>query len=475
LSQNFCVTGAAKTETRGGSRRTESQIEASASIVAFIKRLKVHDAHYKRGTSQRQYLNSELSIVQLYNAWKAERESAQMPILSKQTFANIFRTRFNLSFKNPSVDVCSTCTEYENKIKANVDVDVNTAELRAHKARADRFYQLLRESKNSRDVLTISFDMQKNMPLPKTNVTEAYYARQLWLYNLTIVIHSRTQQKKNVFMYTWLESGSGKGSNEVASILAHFFKKIVAKRIRRQRFREIHLFSDSCPAQNKNSTVLALLLSLANSKVLQRYVHRMKFIFPVHGHSYLPPDRVFGRVEKILRKHAVISTPELYYSVYRRYGRVFVYNQAWFVYDYKALAEQILTPNKDLKIRSTKIWSFPIRRNPRVVGVTRSYGGAPVPLQLLKADVNPQTLKPKLVPSRSHVSAAKKADVKSLLQFVPLTQEDTAFYDQELSKPCHRKKEESLNPILRPAKGSVKAVKTKKSANAKTFAKPKKV
>jgi len=53
-------------------------------------------------------------------------------------------------------------------------------------------------------------------------VTETFYSKQVWLYNLTFVIYSENNQsKKNCFLYTWLETESGRGPNEIVSALIH--------------------------------------------------------------------------------------------------------------------------------------------------------------------------------------------------------------------------------------------------------------
>lgn len=56
------------------------------------------------------------------------------------------------------------------------------------------------------------------LPLPKTNIGEAFYKRQLWLYNLGLICVDNTEVP---YMYTWLESESGRGSNEIISALLH--------------------------------------------------------------------------------------------------------------------------------------------------------------------------------------------------------------------------------------------------------------
>jgi len=174
----------------------------------------------------------------------------------------------------------------------------------------------MKESRQCKYTLTVAFNMQKNLPLPQTNVTETYYSRQLWLYNLTFVVHvgslKHVQSPQNVFSYIWTESDSGKGSNKVCSCLANFLRRIKQRAIH-CRYKKLDLFSDSCPAQNKNKAMVALLLKYINSVLCPFKV--IRFIFPMRGHSYLPADRVFGRIEKKVREIEVKKSPEDYYHI----------------------------------------------------------------------------------------------------------------------------------------------------------------
>lgn len=97
-----------------------------------------------RQNSARQFLSPDLSISKLWRAWKAERESSNLPTASWSTVAEIFRRKFNLSFKRPCVDVCSYCEEMTKKISLKTNEDENKALLKLHLACAKRFYQILR-------------------------------------------------------------------------------------------------------------------------------------------------------------------------------------------------------------------------------------------------------------------------------------------------------------------------------------------
>lgn len=158
---------------------------------------------------------------------------------------------------------------------------------RVHKLRAGAFYDLLR--KNREDLLALSFDCQKNQPLPKVPDQATYYSRQAYIYNFTVV-KGFSKGKLNpttVTSYCWTENQFPKSSNEIASCVYDALQEVNLTGIT-----TVRLISDGCGGQNKNSTMVAMvavwLLSAPEN------INRVEIIFPVTGHSYIPPDRVFG-------------------------------------------------------------------------------------------------------------------------------------------------------------------------------------
>ena len=75
-----------------------------------------------------------------------------------------------------------------------------------------------------------------------------------------------------------------------------------------------------CGAQNKNNIVVQTLLYFLGTHTCS--VEEIQITFAIMGHSFLPADRVFGRVEKKLRKKPTIANREEYYSVYEEVGEV---------------------------------------------------------------------------------------------------------------------------------------------------------
>lgn len=206
--------------------------------------------------------------------WKSSRRNDNLPIASYSKLYKISLEQFNIDFGNPKSDVCSFCEEMKNKIKtANSPAEKATimGQYRLHKLRAKKFYEILKQDEEH--VLKIAFDMQQNQPLPIVKVTETFYARQIWLYNLTFVIHDGKQNKDNVHIYSWTENQFGRGSTKVTSAFRDFLNHLEDKGLQsnygdRARPTTLMLFSDAASSQNKNSTIIGLLLSYVQKSLI---------------------------------------------------------------------------------------------------------------------------------------------------------------------------------------------------------------
>ena len=77
-------------------------------------------------------------------------------------------------------------------------------------------------AQNNSSVTYITFDLEKTLPLPKLSVGEAFYLRQLWLYNSGIHM-VREDQPNSAFFHIWTEDEGRRGVREVCSSLLTFF------------------------------------------------------------------------------------------------------------------------------------------------------------------------------------------------------------------------------------------------------------
>ena len=74
-----------------------------------------------------------------------------------------------------------------------------------------------REEARKGNCIYLTFAMQKILPLPKLSVGEAFYLRQLWLYN--VGVHMIKQTTELPMFHIWTENEAKRGPDEVCSPL----------------------------------------------------------------------------------------------------------------------------------------------------------------------------------------------------------------------------------------------------------------
>ncbi|KAK9747278.1 hypothetical protein QE152_g5422 [Popillia japonica] len=169
-------------------------------------------------------------------------------------------------------------------------------EQRVHKLRSNAFYDLLREI----DLKTaiFSFDCQKNLPLPKIPDQACYFSMPINLYNFTVVSgHSKSKlTPENVKSFTWTEKDRQRSSNSSIIGMVQYWLKLCS------------------PPQ----------------------IQFVELVYPVVGHSFLPPDRVFGQIERKIKKCATIINPEMYLKIIKEYATVLRMGEDCPIFDWKS-------------------------------------------------------------------------------------------------------------------------------------------
>ncbi|KAJ4444848.1 hypothetical protein ANN_06645, partial [Periplaneta americana] len=409
LANRFHEMGKVPKEMRGGNRAGEKHKELTLAIKNDIKSYKCRESHHGRGKSKRGCLPSHLSVNKMWKFFCANRNASGLNLCSLSKYKRIFYKCFNLSFKTSHTDTCSTCKMNLLKIKAEQDLEKKNelrTNYRLHKLRAKQFYKIMKD--DNADIIKICFDMQKNQPLPKLSVSEVFYSRQIWLYNLCIMIHSEKQRKEDITFYTWLETESTRGCNQVASALLDFMCDLENK-VKNGGASTIHLFSDSCSSQNKNSVMMATLTAfLERSKKFSNIIH----FFPVRGHSYMAPDRVFGRIEKSYRRQETITSPKEYYDLLEEHGTLKVLNKDWNVRNLKESSKKVLRSKLPFKMNSQRLIMYKKNLDKVEISVTSTYFGDLVQVEVLKNKSCHQImLNSTVLPKKSAVSKEKKNDV----------------------------------------------------------------
>lgn len=253
-------------------------------------------------------------------------------------FRDVLNRNFNFGFGFPKTDACSTCLFLEEQIKTQKD-STKKSELitqrQVHKLRSNAFYEMLKSEED--EAFFMSFDCQNNLLLPRVPDQSTYFSRQFSLYNFTIVNGNSKSKltKENVHSYTWCESEYPKNSNSISScVYYHLLKSNLDGKT------AVKCFSDGCGGQNKNTILIAMLSKWLVTDAPQE-IKTVDITFPIVGHSFIPPDRVFGNVEKDLKKRDTILSPEEYEEVLLKHATVHKVGSTVPIKDWKTESEKV--------------------------------------------------------------------------------------------------------------------------------------
>lgn len=411
VAKNYFKTSIPAKENRGGDRKLEKYQSKRESVKNFINKFKANEVHYCRGQNARCYLNSSLNIKKMWTMY--QNDNKEQPV-KQSYFRHIFNTQYNLGFGTPRTDVCSTCLQLTEKIKSCVveatKITLMT-EKRLHKMKAQAYFNLLREAEDGVEIF--SFDCQKNQVLPKVPDQQAYYSRQFYIYNFTVV-RGTSKSKLNpstVTGFCWTENEYSKGSNEIASCIYHMLNI--------SDFTNIHtirLMCDGCGGQNKNTTLIAMLSYWLSKQTL---ITKIEIIFPVRGHSFIPPDRVFGHIERDIRRMEIILEPEEYLNIFSRYETVLKVGTDVEIQDWRNETSNFIKPPGQWHFAFSKMKRMNLTKNTKGIVLVRgemayrSDIGMGKPIT--KRGKTFLNMNPTTIVKKNCVNENKKVDVNNLL------------------------------------------------------------
>nr|CAH7727940.1 unnamed protein product [Callosobruchus chinensis] len=389
-------------------------------IIAHIRKFPAESSHYSRTANPHKlYLSPVLNMSIMYRLYLEECTNEKLPqeyFVKKSSYANIFNTKFNLSFRKPKSDVCSTCEtgSSDSEHKENAETAFKQQQIDRQRARTDPA------------VCYLTMDLQQTMPLPKLIVSKAFYLRQLWFYNFGI--HAITSQTEIPYMQTWTEDVAGRSSSEIASCLWNFMTTCSSVKDKNH----LIVWSDSCAGQNKNINILTLYTVPVND-----------FEECQVGHTFLDSDRDFGRIEKVLRRHETLYTPQQYREIITNASKrnCHVNNMENQFYDLDSLTDRLglVYRKKDLlnesvpfrNIKWLRVDEFGYYLFKETYDENTTFKKVCMLKNKLRTDPCTDVNLHHLEEKRGKVSEEKLDNLRTQLQYVP--EEHRWFYNQILS------------------------------------------
>jgi hypothetical protein len=439
LKHSLVSTGQIHTDKRGLHANRPRSIPKTDrdSAREHIASFKSRKAHYSRGQHRKVYLPEELNVKAMYRMFKVQYVNSRVKY---GTYLHVFNTEFNIGFGYPRCDTCSTCDAYLARMKDineqlksatsaadKIDVDKLKKKLKMeqdlHKRKAETFYERKRSARqlaqSDKSVFAFAMDYSKNVHAPNLSTNDVYYKRQLSVYLFNIHVLST----KASYFYSYDETVANKGADEVVSILDHFIANNVPADVK-----QLEIFCDSCPGQNKNYTVFRYLHHIVAT--IKRF-ECVKVTFPIRGHSYMECDKNMA----LINQKAHLETPDDWrrhietsrinpspFVVINCLNAMFNAYTKYFKPVYKPSCPFATRPVRDFMVKSV---------HPQLVYVRNNYNGSWKSHIMLKRvkRVNPVSEQPKLGQSRCvpiPLTKAKYNDICALSKFC--SQSAATFY-----------------------------------------------
>ena len=255
------------------------------SIREHIGSFAVMDSHYCRSQTQKKYLYPGLSINAMYRMY---REKCETDGIKAGTLSNIEMTSImNLTWvstapKRINVRIASNLRT-PLILRKTTEIILNN--IWKNKSTARRLKDEAKTRCNEDFKTAAAFDLEQILLCPHGQSSSFFYKRRLGVYNLTIYDY----KKGDVYCYMWPEHEAHRGPNEVSTCLFNYIRDMASSGIK-----EIDLFSDNCPGQNRNRFVVFCLWYCRKQFELKRIAHT----YLEKGHTETENDSVHATKEK---------------------------------------------------------------------------------------------------------------------------------------------------------------------------------
>lgn len=289
---NKTTTNTLRESTQGKHQKRVTSQEDMDFVKEHINMIPRVKSHYCRKASNKDYLESGMSIKKLYEMYLEYANEKEKSPVSFCVYRKIFCTSFNIAFHKPRKDRCDTCAEMKVKKEENkVEEEEENAYI-SH-LREKEFMRKEKDKDKESGTPILCFDLENVLTCPKADIKNFFYKSKLNVYNMT----AHLSVGKRVYCAIWTEALHGRTGNDMASAVYKILHRVLEDH---PEFTELILWSDSCVPQNRNS-----LMSYALSHLIQVHENLQKITmkFSVPGHSCIQEvDAIHSSIERSLSK-----------------------------------------------------------------------------------------------------------------------------------------------------------------------------
>uniref|UniRef100_H3H8D3 DUF7869 domain-containing protein n=1 Tax=Phytophthora ramorum TaxID=164328 RepID=H3H8D3_PHYRM len=253
------------------------------------------------GTVKRYYSSEKYTLLPAHFTWDTIYDEMhvfveQIRLRVREPARSTMRKLLTLHFptiriRSPRSNVCDICSIYHANMRNEVSAEKAEA-LGKHTESARRMLREYKKDKTaaSDDHAVIVMDFSQNLTVPSVASTPSqWYFCSLLSVSCFGIFYENDGAQTN---YLYDETVSGKGSDQINSMLEHFLRT----RVLAEGKTRLTVYAGNCSGQNKNNYVIKFLLAQVDMGRLKHVDYK----FFVKGHTKNSCDRGFGHIRKYI-------------------------------------------------------------------------------------------------------------------------------------------------------------------------------
>ena len=324
----------------------------------------------------------------------------------------------------PKKDRCDTC---EAMNIASNPTDEEKQNYEKHLRGKEETKTERDKDRKDKNKFTVCFDLQNVFALLTAEVSNFFYKRKLNVYHMT----AHCSANKKGYGALWHEGQNGRAGNDIASSVVKILEAIVDENSDDPRVKNITLWSDSCVPQNRNSFFsTAIKVFLKNHPEIVSIEH--KYCEP--GHSTIQEvDNLHSQIEAVCR-HSEIYSPVGLLRMLKKVNRSkplkIIQIKSQDFKDFASIARQ----GKYDRVPFTQVKALLYKQvEPKVLDyktqfsdkwVTKNVVERQLTRSNVKNNLQYQVPEPEVARAGEGLPQAKKADIRSMLKFMPAGDKD---------------------------------------------------
>ncbi|ETL84345.1 hypothetical protein L917_15809 [Phytophthora nicotianae] len=258
--------------------------KALAAEVGEVVPVRVRMQKTQDGMEKKYYSREDYTLLPATFTWDALYEEmhkfVELGLRVYEPARSTFRKLLSIHcptirIRSSQSNVCDMCTIYQTRMRQGATAD-KTEELDQHTQSPRRIREYKKDKAASQepnsDLAVIVTDFSQNLTIPSVTTTPSqWYFCSLLAVNLFGIFYENDGTQTN---YVYDEFASGKGSDQINSMLQHFIRTVLIPAGKKH----LVVYADNCSGQNKNNHVIRFFLA--------------------QGHTKSSCDRGFGHIRK---------------------------------------------------------------------------------------------------------------------------------------------------------------------------------